>query len=453
MTVKLAPVFNEATLDSNGNPYSGAQLFTYAAGSTTKQTTYQDSAAGSSHTNPIILNSRGEPPAPIWLTAGSTYKFVLTTPTDSDPPVASIRSIDNVSGVNDSTTTMDQWVTGPAPTYVSATSFTLVGDQTTVFHVGRRLKTTNTGGAVYSQITASAYGALTTVTVVNDSGTLDSGLSAVSYGLLSANNTSAPKIAGITVAAHATTMNPWGADIATLSGGAVTFTDIADAAFVGQEVLLVMNAAHVWTDGAVFDVQGGANYTAAAGDMLLLTATAVDAFDVTIFKANGTAVIASSSITLGTAQASTSGTSIDFTGIPSGTKRVTINLVGVSTNGSSHVRFQLGDAGGIETSGYLGGSLYFGGTNEAGGTNPTAGFEVADGAATFVLHGTITFTLENAATFTWSAAGLFATSSTNFGYVIPGSKSLSAELDRVRITTAGGADTFDAGAINITYES
>ena len=89
-----------------------------------------------------------------------------------------------------------------------------------------------------------------------------------------------------TAAAHATTMNPWGSRVVTLTGSAVTFTDIADAGYIGQTVLLIMNAAHTWTDGAVFDVQGGATYTCAAGDQVLLVATAVDAFDVTISPAN-----------------------------------------------------------------------------------------------------------------------------------------------------------------------
>lgn len=102
-----------------------------------------------------------------------------------------------------------------------------------------------------------------------------------------AANTAARLAATATVAAHATTMDPWNARVVTLSGGAVTFTDIADADYVGQEVLLIMNAAHIWTDGAVFDVQGGATYTTAAGDQVLLVATAVDAFDVTIFPATG----------------------------------------------------------------------------------------------------------------------------------------------------------------------
>lgn len=193
MAVKLSPVFNFAQY-SGANPLTGALLFTYVAGSSTKANTYQDSAGNTAHSNPIVLNSRGEPPAPIWLTVGVTYDFVLAPSTDSDPPVAPIRNIDDVTGVNDTTLTIDQWVAGPAPTYVSATSFTLVGDQTSTFHVGRRVKTTNSGGTVYSTITASAFGASTTVTVVNDSGTLDSGLSAVSYGLLSAVNPSTPNL-------------------------------------------------------------------------------------------------------------------------------------------------------------------------------------------------------------------------------------------------------------------
>src|SRR3990167_2018150 len=72
-----------------------------------------------------------------------------------------------------------------------------------------------------------------------------------------AADTVARKPATATVAAHATAMDPWVARVVTLSGSAVTFTDIADADYIGQTVLHIMNAAHIWTDGAVFDVQGG----------------------------------------------------------------------------------------------------------------------------------------------------------------------------------------------------
>lgn len=196
MGVKLSPAFNFVQLaTSTAEPLNGGLLFTYAAGSSTKLATYQDSLGNSAHTNPIVLNARGETPAPIWLTEGQTYKFVLAPSTDSDPPASPIRSFDNVGGVNDTTTAVDEWkASGLTPTYVSGTTFTLAGDQTTAFHIGRRLKTTNTGGTIYSRIVNSAFGAVTTVTVANESGSLDSGLSAVGYGLVSAANTSAPAI-------------------------------------------------------------------------------------------------------------------------------------------------------------------------------------------------------------------------------------------------------------------
>lgn len=150
---------------------------------------------------------------------------------------------------------------------------------------------------------------------------------------------------------------------------------------------------------------------------------------------------------LATEQASTSGTSIDFTGIPAGTKRITIMFKGVSTNGTSNPLIQLGDAGGVEVTGYLGA-----GSENAVATNYTAGFGLPSSSAANVLHGCLTITLENIAGFSWVAAGSFAASNGGATYTVAGSKSLSAELDRVRITTVNGTDAFDAGAINIFYE-
>jgi len=191
MSTKLSPYQFFGT-DASGDPLSGYQVFTYAAGSTTKQTAYQDSGGVTPHANPIELDTLGFPPAPIWLTEGETYKLVVAEPDDTDPPTGSVRIFDNISGVNDTASSIDQWIAGPTPTYVSATQFTLAGDQTGIFHVGRRLKTTNSGGTIYSTITVSAYTSLTTITVTNDSGTLDAGLSAVFYGLLSNTNRSIP---------------------------------------------------------------------------------------------------------------------------------------------------------------------------------------------------------------------------------------------------------------------
>lgn len=196
MSYNLSPIGECQFTDANGAPYSGAKLFIYTAGSSTKATTYQDNAGVTPHTNPIILNTKGEIAdgsgnrKPIWLPSGASYKFILAPSTDTDPPTSSYWTIDNIVGINDTTVTISEWITGPTPTYVSATSLTLVGDQTSTFHVGRRIKTTNSGGTIYSTIVASVYTTLTTLTVVNDSGNLDSGLSAIYNGIISSTNTS-----------------------------------------------------------------------------------------------------------------------------------------------------------------------------------------------------------------------------------------------------------------------
>lgn len=169
-----------------GTPAVGYQLFFYVAGSSgTKQNTYTTSAGSVANTNPLILNSLGQPTTEIWFTAGQAYKVVLAPSTDTDPPTSPVWTVDNLRGINDTTVTIDQWVSGPTPTFINATQFSLVGDQTSVFQVGRRIKATVTAGTVYGRITVSAFAAVTTVTVVLDSGNLDSGLSAVSYGLIS----------------------------------------------------------------------------------------------------------------------------------------------------------------------------------------------------------------------------------------------------------------------------
>lgn len=157
---------------------------------------------------------------------------------------------------------------------------------------------------------------------------------------------------------------------------------------------------------------------------------------------------ASSDITLGTEQASTSGTSIDFTSIPAGTKRITVMFSGVSTNGTSSVLVQVGDSGGVEASGYAAGASY-----AASDEQSTAGFIAVPGnGASTAWHGSMIIDLEDAAGFSWVAQSAMASPGSAIRHSA-GSKSLSAELDRIRITTVNGTDTFDAGAINISYES
>lgn len=162
-------------------------------------------------------------------------------------------------------------------------------------------------------------------------------------------------------------------------------------------------------------------------------------------------VISVLGLNLGTEQASTSGTSIDFTGIPASARRITINFAGVSTNGTSHWLIQLGDSEGIEATGYLGSGSVLS-ASSAATTAYTTGFGIRNDSASSVAHGTIILTCEDATNFTWAASGVTSNSGVTYTLTTSGYKSTSLALDRVRITTVNGTDTFDAGAINITYE-
>ena len=158
--------------------------------------------------------------------------------------------------------------------------------------------------------------------------------------------------------------------------------------------------------------------------------------------------MASSVITSGTAVASTSGTSIDFTGIPSWVKRVTVMLNGVSTSGTSNILVQIG-AGSVTTSGYLG----FVFLNSSYRSAFTSGFiTTALLASDSLLSSQIVLTLLGSNTWIESA-GITDYSASVLGVSDSSGKlALGGALDRVRITTVNGTDTFDAGSINLLYE-
>jgi hypothetical protein len=153
-------------------------------------------------------------------------------------------------------------------------------------------------------------------------------------------------------------------------------------------------------------------------------------------------------ITSGTSVASTSGTTIDFTGIPSWVKRITVMFNGVSTNGTSNPLIQLGDSGGIENTGYVAASSIM--TTGVSTSTYTTGFGLATALSTNAVSGAVVFTLIS--TNVWIASGVMASSTNSVSGTMTGTKSLSATLDQVRITTVNGTDTFDAGSINILYE-
>ena len=155
------------------------------------------------------------------------------------------------------------------------------------------------------------------------------------------------------------------------------------------------------------------------------------------------------SITLGTAVATTSGTSIDFTGIPAGVKRVTVMFNGVSTNGANDYLVQLGISTGVVATGYLSTT----GRNSNGvavaTTSSTAGFVTASGDASFTASGHMMLTLVGGNIWISSHSGkVNNVQLVNGG----GSLSLGGVLDRIRLTMIGGTDSFDAGSVNISWE-
>ncbi len=148
-----------------------------------------------------------------------------------------------------------------------------------------------------------------------------------------------------------------------------------------------------------------------------------------------------------------SSTSVDFTSIPSWVKRITVMFNGVSTSGTSLPQIQLGDSGGVETTGYAAGSSVVAPSSIAT-TSYTSGFVIrTDALAAVIMDGFITINLISSSTNTWVAGGtVYAPTPSAYLTLVAGRKALSDTLDRIRITTVNGTDTFDAGTINIIYE-
>lgn len=152
----------------------------------------------------------------------------------------------------------------------------------------------------------------------------------------------------------------------------------------------------------------------------------------------------------GTAIASTSGTAIDFTGIPAWAKKITVMFSGVSTSGTTNMLIQLGSST-ITKTGYVGvGTSY--NTTAITTTNYTSGFGIGSSnqATATLTYGHCIFV--NVSANLWVGNGMFGLSTSTSHVTAGGLPTLANVLDRVRITTTNGTDTFDAGTINILYE-
>jgi hypothetical protein len=126
MSGTIAPFPKHAFLTNDGDPAVGYKLFCYASGTTTKINSFSDADLTSANANPIILDAAGR--ATIFLTPGLTYKFVLATPTDTDPPTSPVWTVDGVQSVPTGGSNVD--IAGVAGETVTAGALVYLEDGT-----------------------------------------------------------------------------------------------------------------------------------------------------------------------------------------------------------------------------------------------------------------------------------------------------------------------------------
>ena len=205
------------------------------------------------------------------------------------------------------------------------------------------------------------------------------------------------------------------------------------------------------TTGALTQI---AALTLAEGDILFRNASAVTnlakgtAGQVLRMNSGATAPEWGAPATQSTSVATTSGTAINFTGIPSWVTQVRVILSGVSGSGTSSKIVQLGTSGGVVATGYTGGCSGASSGSVGTGANST-GFQIDNGSATAARATDGLMTITKLTGNTWIAS--FSGHAGDAMFTGAGTIALSGALDRIRLTTAGGTDTFDAGSVNIMW--
>lgn len=253
---------------------------------------------------------------------------------------------------------------------------------------------------------------------------------------------------GVSVQAYSSNLSSYATVNPTPAG--LALLDDANAASqrttLGAQEVLVSGVNIKTVNGSTILGTGDIIFAVADGDKGDITVSSSGAVW-TVDSAAITPTKLSQPLTLMAAQATTSGTSVDFTSIPSWARRITIMFTNISASGTSSPQVQIGDSGGIETTGYLGSASLTTSSIFTGGF----GITNASSSASF-FSGIMNIVLLDTATNTWSANSLVGYSNAAGTAYGAGSKALSGTLDRIRLTTVNGTDTFDSGTINVMYE-
>lgn len=166
-----------------------------------------------------------------------------------------------------------------------------------------------------------------------------------------------------------------------------------------------------------------------------------------VLQSDGSTWASVAKITLGTAQATTSGVSKEFTSIPSWVKRITMMFDAVSTNGTSDLIIQIGSTT-YTTTGYDSSLGAIDGATVGANSN-TSGFLISVTPSAYSISGSVVITLMGSNTWAYTSSVRYKSSAVQMA---AGRVALSGTLDRIKLLTANGTDAFDAGSINIMYE-
>lgn len=429
---KLSPLGPFRAFDNNGDPLALGKLYTYEAGTSTPKATYTDASGDTSNANPVVLDSSGY--ANVWLGAGG-YKFILKTAAD-----ATLWTIDDVGGdsenafgasitsISTNTNVTDVYRNGLIRC-TAALTLTLIAAATAEEGFYFLVTNASSGNVTIDPDGAETIDGASTFTLYpNDSvivicnGTAWFTAFALPVSGITTNQISTSGSSGVVF------KNSGGTTAMTV--GSTNTTNVSVAG--GLAVTGALSAGSLSSQIVAYS-----NVVAAS------IASASEIRSATASKLVDAAQLLSALQPYSTTSATTSGTQKDFTSIPAGVRRIVVNFTGVSSDGTGVWQLQIGDAGGLENSGYDG--VVF---RDGASTGFSSAFLLQQVVtATDLYSGTIVLSRGDNSTNTWHISGALSANNALYVHVSAGAKSLSAELTQLSIIAGG--NNFDAGKITV----